>query len=119
VPLLNFYSADDSLVPAFEAKMMAAYESGNSLQRTIELQRGEHAYFFDRWWQQRSILLYFKALIGSRDLTIGTDPTVNQTPGGTPASSQTVDIGAPTRAWADSQLAPDVCDPSQGVPGNS
>ena len=118
VPLLNVYTADDSLVPAFEAKLMAAYESGNPLQRTVELQRGEHAYFFDRWWQQRSILLYFKALIGSRDLTIGTDPTVNQTPGGTPASSQTVDIGAPTRAWADSQLAADVCDPSRGVPGN-
>src|SRR5205823_2668976 len=49
VPLLNFYAADDSLVPAYEARMMAAYESGNALQQTIELQHGEHAYFFDRW----------------------------------------------------------------------
>jgi dienelactone hydrolase len=117
VPLLNVYSADDSLVPAFEAKMMAAYEAGNPLQQTIELQRGEHAYFLDRWWQQRSILLYFKALIGAKDPTVGTSPTVNQTPGGSPASSQTVDLGAPTRAWADARLAPDVCDPAQGVPG--
>jgi dienelactone hydrolase len=117
VPLLNFYSADDSLVPAFEAKMMAAYESGN--QQTLELRRGEHAYFFDRWWQQRAILLYFKSLLpfAGSDPTIGTDASVNQTPLGTPASAQTVDLGAPSRSWADAQLAPYVCDPSQGVPG--
>jgi dienelactone hydrolase len=119
VPLLNFYSADDSLVPAFEAQLMAAYESGNPLQETIELQRGEHAYFFDRWWQQRAILLYFKALLGSRDPTVTTDATVNETPGGAPASAQEVDLGAPSRAWADAQLAPYVCDPSEGVPGAS
>ena len=107
VPLLNLYSADDSLVPAFAAQMMAAYESGSDLQRTIELQKGEHAYFFDRWWQQRAVLLYFKALLpgAARDATIGTDASVNQTPGGAPASAQTVDLGSPTRAWADAQLA--------------
>jgi dienelactone hydrolase len=117
VPLLNFYTADDSLVPAFEAKMMAAYASGN--QQTIELTRGEHAYFFDRWWQQRAVLLYFKSLLpfASSDPTLGTDASVNQTPLGTPASTQTVDLGAPSRAWADAQLAPYLCDPSQGVPG--
>jgi dienelactone hydrolase len=117
VPLLDFYSADDSLVPAFEAKMMAAYASGN--EQTIELTRGEHAYFFDRWWQQRAILLYFRSMLplASSDATIGTDASVNQTPLGAPASTQTVDLGAPTRAWADAQLAPYVCDPSQGVPG--
>ena len=43
VPLLNVYSADDSLVPAFEAQMMAGYEVGNPLQRTLEVTRGEHA----------------------------------------------------------------------------
>jgi len=118
VPLLNFYAADDSLVPAFEARMMAAYSSGS--QQTIELARGEHAYFFDRWWQQRAILLYFKSLLplASTDTTIGTDATVNQTPLGTPASTQTVDLGAPSRAWADAQLARYVCDPAQGVPGS-
>ena len=119
VPLLNFYTADDSLVPAFEARMMAAYESGNQLQQTIELQRGEHAYYFDRWWQQRAVLLYFKALLpgAGKDATIGVDATVNQTPGGSPASAQTVDLASPTRAWADAQLAPYVCDTSQGTPG--
>jgi dienelactone hydrolase len=117
VPLLDFYSADDSLVPAFEAKMMAAYASGN--EQTIELTRGEHAYFFDRWWQQRAILLYFRSMLplASSDATIGTDASVNQTPLGAPASTQTVDLGAPSRSWADAQLAPYVCDPSQGVPG--
>jgi dienelactone hydrolase len=115
VPLLNFYAADDSLVPAFEARMMAAYAPGH----TFELSRGEHAYFFDRWWQQRAILLYFKSLLplAASDATVGTDATVNQTPLGAPASTQTVDLGAPSRAWADAQLAPYVCDASQGVPG--
>jgi dienelactone hydrolase len=117
VPLLDFYAADDSLVPAVTAKLMAAYASGN--EQTIELSRGEHAYLFDRWWQQRAILVYFKSLLpfASSDPTIGTDATVNQTPLGAPASTQAVDLGAPSRAWADAQLAPYVCDPAQGVPG--
>jgi pimeloyl-ACP methyl ester carboxylesterase len=117
VPLLNFYAADDSLVPAFEARMMAAYGPGH----TVELTRGEHAYFLDRWWQQRAILLYFKSMLpfATRDETLGTEATVNQTPLGAPASAQTVDLGSPTREWADAQLAPYVCDASQGVPGAS
>ena len=121
VPLLNFYAADDSLVPAFEATMMAAYESGNSLQETLELSRGEHAYFFDRWWQQRAILLYFKTVLPSapNDLAIQTNATVNQTPGGLPASAQLADLGSPTRAEADAMLAPYICDTAQGAPGAS
>ena len=119
VPLLNFYAQDDSLVPAFEAQMMAAYSAGNPLERTVELTRGEHAYFFDRWWQQRAALLYFKAMLASTELTIGTTPTVNQTPGGMPASSQTVPLGPTSTAWADAQLQPYVCDPAQGVAGSS
>ena len=84
VPLLNVYSADDSLVPAFEAQMMAGYEVGNPLQRTLEVTRGEHAYFFDRWWQQRAILLYFKTLLPSAagNSAVTTSATVNQTAGG-------------------------------------
>jgi|tagenome__1003787_1003787.scaffolds.fasta_scaffold20955923_3 dienelactone hydrolase len=119
VPLLNVYAADDSLVASRTAQLMAAYESGSPLQRTIELQRGEHAYFYDRWWQQRAILLWLKSWLGAKDPTVGTDPTVNETPLGAPASTQTVDLGAPSRAWADAQLAPYACDPSQGVPGTS
>jgi dienelactone hydrolase len=115
VPFLNVYAADDSLVPAFEARMMEAYAPGH----TVELSRGEHAYFFDRWWQQRAILLYFKSLLpfAAWDPTLATAPSVNQTPLGAPARTQAVDLGAPTRAWADAQLAPYVCDQSQGVPG--
>jgi dienelactone hydrolase len=84
VPLLNLYSADDSLVPAFEAQMMAGYEVGNPLQRTLEVTRGEHAYFFDRWWQQRAILLYFKRMLPTAAATsaVTTNATVNQTSGG-------------------------------------
>jgi pimeloyl-ACP methyl ester carboxylesterase len=119
-PLLSFYSADDSLVPAFQARMMAAYEAGNPLQRTVELRRGEHAYFYDRWWQQRAILLYFKAMLpaAAKATAVTTTPSVNQTTGGSPAGSQQVDLGSPTRQWADAQLAPYICDTSRGAPGS-
>ena len=120
VPLLNVYSADDSLVPAFEAEMMAGYGAGNTLQRTLEVTRGEHAYFFDRWWQQRAILLYFKALLPSAagNSSITATPTVNQTAGGPPFGMQLVPLSA-TKASADAMLAPYVCDTSRGKPGSS
>lgn len=119
VPLLNFYSADDSLVPSFEATMMAGYETGAPWQRTIEIQHGEHAYFFDRWWQQSAILDYFKRLLPgvSRDAAITFSATVNQTPGGSPITTQLVTLGHPTRASADAQMAPYVCTTAQGEPG--
>ena len=90
VPLLNFHSADDALVPAFEASMTAAYELGMPLERTVLLARGEHAYFYDRWWQQAAILNYFKQELPD----------------------------AAKDAWADAQLAPYVCDTTQGAPGS-
>jgi len=110
-PLLSFYAADDELVPPFEASMMAAYEAGNPLQRTFVVQRGNHAYFYDRWWQQRAMLLYFKAILGAKDPTVTATPTVNQTAGGAPLSTQIVDLGVPSREWADTQVAPPPCGP--------
>ena len=109
VPLLSFYAQDDPLVQDFQARMMAAYALGS--RRTLELTRGAHAYFYDRWWQQRAILLYFKALLphAAGDATIGTTPTVDRTPGGAPAAAQLVDLGSPTRAEADAMAAPSVC----------
>jgi hypothetical protein len=120
-PLLNVYSADDSLVAPFEARMMAGYETGNPLQRTVELQRGEQAYFFDRWWQQRAISLYFKNLLpgAAADPTIETGATVGQTAGGAAAGSQLVDLGSPTRADADALFGPDPCDTARGAPGTA
>lgn len=119
VPLLNVYAADDPLVPGFQARMMAGYNTGNRLQRTLELTRGLHAYYYDRWWQQRATLLYFKALLpgAQRDATIKTAPTVNQTAGGAPAGMQLVPLGSPTQAEADAMLAPYICDTSQPPPG--
>jgi hypothetical protein len=116
VPLLNFYAADDSLVSPVQARMMAAYEAGSPLQRTLEVQRGEHAYFYDRWWQQMAILTYFHELLpggGRASVTA----TVNRTPGGGSFQSQEASLGSPTPAWADAQLAPYVCDTSQPPPG--
>jgi hypothetical protein len=68
-------------------------------------------YFYDRWWQQRAILLYFKGLLpgASNDRTIGTTPTVNQMLGGLPAGDQTVDLGRPTRAEANALAAAPIC----------
>lgn len=119
VPLLNFYSADDSLVPSFEAGMMAGYEVGRPKQRTLLVSHGEHAYFFDRWWQQRAILAYFKRLLpgAGGNPAVLTAPTVNATPGGAPLSTQLVSLGHPTRASADSQLAPYICNTAAGKPG--
>ena len=58
--LLNVYSADDPLVQPFHATMMAGYEGANPLQLSLEVRNGNHAYFYDRWWQQRAALLYFE-----------------------------------------------------------
>jgi dienelactone hydrolase len=118
-PLLSFYSADDSLVPAFEAQMMAGYETGNPLQATYEVTRGEHAYFFDRWWQQRAILLYFKNVLPSaaNDSSVTTDATVNQTAGGLPFGDQLVSLAGASRAATDARMAPYVCETSRGAPG--
>lgn len=119
VPLLSFYSADDSLVPAFEAQMMAGYEAGNRLQATYEVSRGEHAYFYDRWWQQRAILLYFKNVLPSaaNDSSVTTDPTVNETAGGVQFGDQLVSLAGASRAATDARMAPYVCDTSRGSPG--
>jgi predicted alpha/beta-fold hydrolase len=119
VPLLNFYAADDPLVKPFEAEMMAGYEGGHPLQETVEIRHGGHAYYFDRWWQQESILTYFKQELpaASADSTIGVAATVNQTPGGVPLHEQLVSLGHPTPAQAGSHLAPYVCDTSAGSPG--
>ena len=121
VPLLNFYADDDPLVKPFQATMMAGYESGAKNQQTVLLERGAHAYYYDRWWQQEAIILYFKAMLpgAAADHTITTSATVNQTPGGSPLSAQLVDLGSPTKAQADSYLAPYVCNPSAGTPGAS
>src|SRR5438093_900858 len=109
VPLLNIYSNDDSFVAPWNAGFMAAYEQGSPLQQTILIASGEHAYFFDRWWQQAAILTYFHFLVPGGS-SASTTPTVNQTPLGAPLSSQLVPIATPSRAAADAALAPFVCD---------
>ena len=123
VPLLNVYAADDELVQPFHATLMAGYEGGNPLQRTLQVQSGNHAYFYDRWWQQRAALLYFKETLpdASANLAVGVAATVNQTPGGTPFGDQLVPLGSPSRAEADAIAfaAPYICDTTRPSPATT
>ena len=118
VPLLNVYANDDPLVAPFQATMMAGYNAGKPLQKTLLLNEGLHAYYNDRWWQSKATLLYFKALLpgASVDGTITTEPTVNQTAGGAPVGEQLADLRTPTRAAADALAAPFVCDTTRPSP---
>jgi predicted alpha/beta-fold hydrolase len=122
VPLLNVYSGDDPLVQPFHATLMAGYEAGNPLQRTLEVEQGNHAYFYDRWWQQRASLLYFKrTLPAASSVFVGTDPTVNQTPGGAPFGEQLVSLGTPSRGDADAIAfaSPFSCDTTRPAPATT
>jgi predicted alpha/beta-fold hydrolase len=123
VPLLNVYAADDELVQPFHATMMAGYEVGNPLQRTLEVQKGNHAYFYDRWWQQRAALLYLKETLpdASANAAVGVEATVNQTPGGAAFGDQLVALGSPSRADADAIAfaAPYSCDTTRPAPATT
>jgi hypothetical protein len=103
--------------------MMAGYEAGNPLQRTLEVQSGNHAYFYDRWWQQRAVLLYFKETLpdASASPAVGVAATVDQTPGGAPFGDQLVPLGSPDRADADAIAfaAPYVCDTTRPAPATT
>ena len=118
VPLLNVYANDDPLVLPFHAQMMAGYNSGNPLQKTLLLKEGLHAYYNDRWWQQQTMLLYFKTLLkGASAEAITTAPTVNQTAGGAPAREQLVPLGRwPTRGQANALAGPYICDTTRPPP---
>jgi fermentation-respiration switch protein FrsA (DUF1100 family) len=114
VPLLNFYTADDSLVAPFHATMMAGYEQGEPLQRTYLVDQGEHAYFFDRWWQQKASLIYFKRMLPGAfdDGTITMNATVNPAAiEGSKMVDQLAQIGdgSPSPAEADALQAPVIC----------
>jgi dienelactone hydrolase len=123
VPLLNVYAADDELVQPFHATLMAGYEAGNPLQRTLEVQNGNHAYFYDRWWQQRAALDYFKETLpdAASSAAVGVEPTVNRTPGGARFGNQLVPLGAPSRSDADAIAfaSPYVCDTTRPSPATT
>jgi predicted alpha/beta-fold hydrolase len=122
VPLLTVYAADDTLVQPFHATMMAGYQTGNPLQRTLQVEAGNHAYFYDRWWQQRAMLLYFKeTLPAASSVGVGTAPTVNLTPGGAAFGDQLVALDSPTRAESDATAftAPFICDTTRPAPATT
>lgn len=122
VPLLTVYAADDALVQPLHATMMAGYQAGNPLQHTLAVESGNHAYFYDRWWQQRAALLYFKATLpAAASPLVSAEPTVNRTPGGRPFADQLVPLGAPTRTDADAiaLAAPYICDTTRPAPATT
>ena len=113
VPLVSFYSNDDSLVDPLHAQLMKGYEQGNPLRRTFLVDQGEHAYFFDRYWQQRAILIYFKAVLPGAGLIgdIRTEATLDEKPvPGQPMSSHLLPLTT-TQSQADAIVAqvPVVC----------
>lgn len=116
VPLLNFYAADDPLVRPFNAVMMAGEERRHPLQRTVEIQHGLHAYYNDRWWQQKAILRYFAALLPHSRARVSSRATVNRTSGGTPLRTQLVGLGRVDARRSASFRAPFVCDRSRRGP---
>lgn len=120
VPLLTVYAADDTLVQPFHATMMAGYQAGNPLQLTLEVEAGNHAYFYDRWWQQRALLLYFEETLSGTAAT-GVAPTVDRTPGGSSFGDQLVGLGTPTRADADAVAfaSPFSCDTTRPAPATT
>jgi dienelactone hydrolase len=122
VPLLTVYAADDTLVQPFHATLMAGYQAGNPLQRTLLVESGNHAYFYDRWWQQRAMLLYFKeTLPDAASPDLGVAPTVDRTPGGAAFGDQLVPLGSPTAAEADALAfaSPYSCDTARPSPATT
>jgi hypothetical protein len=100
--------------------MMAGYQVGNPLQATLEVEAGNHAYFYDRWWQQRAMLLYFRETLPGAG-AMGIEPTVSRTGGGAPFGDQLVGLGAPTRADADAIAfaSPFSCDTTKPAPATT
>jgi dienelactone hydrolase len=110
VPLLNFYAADDPLVSPDNAVMMAGEERGRPLERTVEISHGQHAYYDDRWWQQKAILTYFGRLLPHRAGAVSRSATVDRTTGGTPIGGQLVGLGHPGPATSAALRGPFACD---------
>lgn len=110
VPALHFYAQDDDLVPAYHAVILASRTLDMPLQRTVLVEAGNHAYFYDRWWTQAAALTWFRAWLDPEGATKA-EPTVAQPSGGQPLRDQTVDLAGTTREDGEAERdSTPVCD---------
>lgn len=112
-PALHFYAQDDTLVPAWNATMLASRTNPMANQHTVLLPSGNHAYFTDRHWTQQAALAWFGAWLDPDGSHTTAVPTVAQTPGGLPARDQQLDLSGVTRARGDAErFTGDLCPPA-------
>lgn len=117
VPGVHFYAADDTLVQDYHATMLASRTNELDHHRTVLVQAGNHAYFYDRWWTQAAALDWFGTWLDPDGVTTA-EPTVAQTPGGPALATQTTDLSGVTREDGDAERSPvDACPAAEeGIP---
>lgn len=103
-PAAHFLAEDDELVPSWNAIALASRTLSMPSQRTLLIEQGNHAYFYDRWWTQKATLAWFHYWLDEDGAHTSADTTVAQTPGGTPLADQTVDLTGTTREEGDAEL---------------
>lgn len=103
VPAVHFYAADDTLVPDYHATLLASRTLDMATQRTVLVEAGNHAYFYDRWWTQAAALSWFRDWLDPESSATTAEPTVAQPAAGTPLGEQTIDLTATTREQGDAE----------------
>lgn len=112
-PALHFYTQDDTLVPPWNATLLASRTNTMDEQHTVLLPSGNHAYFTDRYWTQLAALTWFGAWLDADGSHTTSVPSVTQTPGGSPAGDQQLDLSGVTRAQGDAErFTGDLCPPA-------
>jgi PKD repeat protein len=112
-PALHFYTQDDTLVPAWNATLLASRTNTMPNQHTVLLPSGNHAYFADRYWTQQAALTWFGAWLDPDGSHTSALPSVTQTPGGIPAGEQQLDLSGVTRAQGDAErFSGELCPPA-------
>ena len=109
VPGLHLYAGDDELVPSWNATVLASRTAAMARQRTVLVDAGNHAYFYDRWWTEAAALTWFRTWLDPNGATT-VEPTVAAPRNGTPLRTQAEVLDATTPAEGDAELSdPDLC----------
>lgn len=92
IPTLAIHAGNDPLVPALEARIMASRTKLDLiLKASWLLSVGDHAYFPDRWWQEKIPARYMKYWLAPNDPRVNSIPNVVQEPG-VPGSPFSIDL---------------------------